>query len=359
MIYRYKKSPTGALLERKARCALRGDRMIAHVHFNTTHTAAPTSEKATVRLVISIAAALRLNLVQLDLKSAFVHEPYEFEKPVYVKQHPRFKGAMKHTGCSAGIMIKNVYGTTPGRYYYLRVVEEWLLHTGFLQSQDDPCPFFLPPSHTEYLILTLTIDDFLVAATSINLINWFHKALNSKYPNSVKNLGFPSTYLGWRIQKLTGDGINTSLPNCADTALKMLRMTDCNGKSTSYAVGTHYHDPDDNDKRIPPRKANYQQVLGELRYLAECTRPDITFVVNRISCANHGPTMLHWHILKQLLRIVQAKKKLRANLSSHTPSADKPHNNIWRRQLRRPHQKQKIHTGRNPLTPQNASGMEF
>lgn len=45
----------------------------------------------------------------------------------------------------------------------------------------------------------------------------------------------------------------------------------------------------------------YRTVLGRLQYLA-FTRPDIAYVVNRLSQFMHRPTDLYWQAVKRLLR---------------------------------------------------------
>lgn len=42
--------------------------------------------------------------------------------------------------------------------------------------------------------------------------------------------------------------------------------------------------------------------MGELRYIADCTRPDIAFIVNRLTAATHNPTNRHWLHLKRFMR---------------------------------------------------------
>ena len=109
MTYRYKRSLTGVLLERKARCALRGDLMVANVHFNPQYTAAHIADKSVVRLLLALTASLQLKIEHFDIKSAFVQKPYKFKKLVYIRQHPRFDGSFKHDG-KGGLLIKNLYG---------------------------------------------------------------------------------------------------------------------------------------------------------------------------------------------------------------------------------------------------------
>ncbi|CAN1804946.1 Retrovirus-related Pol polyprotein from transposon RE1 [Linum perenne] len=45
----------------------------------------------------------------------------------------------------------------------------------------------------------------------------------------------------------------------------------------------------------------YRQVVGSLQY-ATITRPDITYVVNRVCQYMHAPTTQHWQAVKRILR---------------------------------------------------------
>ncbi|XP_055590100.1 uncharacterized protein LOC129742249 [Uranotaenia lowii] len=61
------------------------------------------------------------------------------------------------------------------------------------------------------------------------------------------------------------------------------------------------------------KKIPYQEAVGSLMYLAQCTRPDILFAVNKLSRFNTNPSLKHWEAVKHLLRYLKgtAKYKLR------------------------------------------------
>ena len=146
-------------------------------------------------------------------------------------------------------------------------------------------------------------------ATSTALIDWLYKALNVKYHKKVKRLGRPTHCLGWKTTFEAPGSIHLSQPHYIQKALRMMRLEDANGRDTPHAEGYRYHGPDTDDITIPQQKAKYQETLGELRYIADCTRPYITFFVNHISCAAHKPTKRHWAIMKNLLKYLKAARE--------------------------------------------------
>ena len=67
------------------------------------------------------------------ISSAFPHENYGFHQPVYIRQRPRFDGSFKHPFKGGGL-VKNIYGTPSGGYYYLTPATAYLRSIGFRQS---------------------------------------------------------------------------------------------------------------------------------------------------------------------------------------------------------------------------------
>lgn len=199
MTYRYKRTAAGILMERKARCALRSDKMIANLHFNPRHTASSTADKSIVRLIFAIVAAQCMPIDHFDIKSGFIRERYRHNRPVYAKQHPRFDGSYMHPHTKAGMLIKNLYSSPSGGHYYLKGAEEWIILIGFAQCQDNPCLFKLTTKSNRQILIALTLHDFLLAASDVPLADWLYAALNCKYKNKVTRIGSLKQYLGCKI----------------------------------------------------------------------------------------------------------------------------------------------------------------
>ena len=52
-------------------------------------------------------------------------------------------------------------------------------------------------------------------------------------------------------------------------------------------------------------EVQYLSEIGALLYLAQCTRPDIAFLVNLLAIFNSAPTRRHWNGVKHILRFLR------------------------------------------------------
>ena len=68
--------------------------------------------------------------------------------------------------------------------------------------------------------------------------------------------------------------------------------------------------PTDEEDRIPERAEIYQSILGELRYIADSTRPDIVLGTKKLAAATKQPTKRHWALLKGLVRYQKNTRKM-------------------------------------------------
>ena len=59
---------------------------------------------------------------------------------------------------------------------------------------------------------------------------------------------------------------------------------------------------------IPNRQ--YREVVGSLLYLANCTRPDISYAVNVLSRHQIEPTKVEWNMTKRVLQYLSGTRNL-------------------------------------------------
>ena len=121
---------------------------------------------------------------------------------------------------------------------------------------------------------------------------------------SISNLGDLSIYVGLTI---TRDRPNRLLylsqGGYAERILKMFGMENCNSLSTPMLPSQS--SPSGGILLDEDTKTQYQKLIGCLLYLVHGTRPDLAYVVIRLSQHSSAPYSHHWEAIKRVLRYVR------------------------------------------------------
>lgn len=134
----------------------------------------------------------------------------------------------------------------------------------------------------------------------------FYRVMQTKY--DTKRLGMPQRYLGWHIHNAS-DGIIALIQRLLiDQKLQDAGLLDANVKSTPYPSNIEYHGPPQDYIPAMDTINKYRRLIGELRYIADSTRPDIAYVVGRLGAALAGANERHWTILKATLHYLKIKR---------------------------------------------------
>jgi hypothetical protein len=121
----------------------------------------------------------------------------------------------------------------------------------------------------------------------------------------VTDLGEPSKIIGIEI-KCTADSISISQQHYIEAILKKEGMEHANPIATPLDANIPIEpnpEESDGDQSNP-----FMRLLGELQYLANATRPDIVFAVNRLVSFTANPSMKHYKLLKRILRYLAGTK---------------------------------------------------
>ena len=155
------------------------------------------------------------------------------------------------------------------------------------------------------VIITVWVDDLLLFASSDKLMEQTKSDLRTQW--EVTDLGEPTKIIGVEITQ-TDDSITISQKVYIESILE------CEGLSKINSVTTPL---DPNIKLIPNpdgnegnRSNSFARLLGELQYLANNMRPDITFAVNRLASYTANPSLQHVTALKRILWYLAGTKDL-------------------------------------------------
>ncbi|CDF38072.1 unnamed protein product [Chondrus crispus] len=268
--------------------------MKAGQHFDPNKTSTFMAEKTSVRTLLAMAAANQWPVQYMEITAAYLYESHDPKFPVYVRQHPRFDSSMKHAH-RAGQLLGNLYGGRSAGHRYTSGLQKHLRLHGYLQCDSDPCLFTSVKANSR-LLVTVSMDDFLVTASHQHLIDDLLATLQKKY--TIKNLGFPTTYLGWQITRDAQGSIHVSQQQAIDTILQKHNMAECNPKTTPAPQ--------------KPNKATLNETAPVSPTLASHSR-------SILEDLSQQPTQANWHQLKWLLRYLKGTKAQTISYHASSP----------------------------------------
>lgn len=257
---------------------------------------APVMRFETLRLVLNLSALNNWKMIQLDAKNAFLHGKLDYE--VYLEPP---------VGTTNGInkvwkLQKSLYGLKQApRIWYLTVAKV-LLDNGFQNSLIEPCLFW-----KRNCLLLLYVDDILIAGKDKKTRDNAANILKRYF--TMKELGAPKIFLGITISELANNkGYKISMRDTIDRIEK-----DYNVTTTQRKLGTPIAKGFDKNT-IQSLKLNetshkqYRSIIGTLLFLANTTRPDISFAVSYLSRFLENPTEYHMKGAKRTLQyLIQTK----------------------------------------------------
>ena len=194
---------------------------------------------------------------------------------------------------------KALYGLKHApRAWYSRLSSQ-LRCLGFVASKADTSLFIYNKANTVIFVL-IYVDDIIVASSSQNATNALLRDLSSEF--ALKDLGDLSFFLGIEVKKVQ-DGIVLKQEKYATELLARMGMKDCKPSptplSSSEQLSAYEGEPLKEEE-----STKYRSVVGALQYLT-LTRPDISFVVNKVCQYLHSPTSAHWTAVKRIIRYVK------------------------------------------------------
>ncbi|GKA35132.1 hypothetical protein Tco_0721623 [Tanacetum coccineum] len=118
--------------------------------------------------------------------------------------------------------------------------------------------------------------------------------------NENKDMGEDDVILGIKI-KHESKGIAICQSHYIEKVMKKFNYFDCTPVSTSM----------DTSKKLMPNNGQavsqleYSRVIGCLLYVMTCTRPDIAFVVGKLSKYTSKPGTQHWQAIQSVLKYLK------------------------------------------------------
>lgn len=200
---------------------------------------------------------------------------------------------------------KSLYGLKQsGRMWYNRL-SEYLIKQGYINDAICPC-IFIKKTTLGFVILAVYVDDINLIGTPEEV----QKAIEYlKKEFEMKDLGKTKICLGLQIEYLV-DEVFIHQSAYTEKILKRFYMDKAHPLSTPMVVRSlevskdPFRPQKENEEPLGP-EVPYLSAIGALMYLANATRPDITFSVNLLARYSSSPTRRHWNGVKHILRYLR------------------------------------------------------
>lgn len=284
----------------KARLVAKGFSQRPGVDFDETYS--PTATMDSLRLLLSLAASNGWNYIQLDVSSAFLNGNLEeeifMEQPEgYVdQQFPQKVWRLK----------KALYGLKQAPRVWNKTISHFFLEMGLTQCKTDQS-IYSRLKNGKQLTVLLYVDDLLIFGSDPEEIQWLKDELFKRFKmNEIRDL---SNFLGFEITKNEMNGsISINQNAFLRDLLSQFSFERPQRANTPIEPGTTLSvmefESTDEDKEFMKDKP-YRSVVGSLNYLACCSRPDISFVVNQLSRHLENPGKIHWEVVERVLSYLE------------------------------------------------------
>ena len=291
-VFALKRDKAGNITRYKARLVAKGYSQIQGVDY--TETFSPVARYTTLRLLLTVAAEQNLEILQLDIKTAFLHG--DLEEEIFMKLPEGFTdGGNQGFHCK---LLKSLYGLKQASRAWNEKLSGELRKLDFMASEGEPSLFL--HRWKKQLYLLCYVDDLLIVGER-NEVHPVRDELQKCF--SLSDLGEASLFLGMELERDRKEAtVILSQRRYGQDVLKRFQMESCKPASTPLPSGYKFHVATDEDS-FPVQR--YQSAVGSLMYLVTGTRPDLGFAVGAASRYLTCPTQGHWEGIMHIFRYLQ------------------------------------------------------
>ena len=277
-VYKLKRGPGGDIARWKARWVVRGFEQVEGLDY--TETFASVVKPMSYKALFAIAAALDLEIEQMDVQTAFLYG--QIDEEIYVEQPTGLEDGTNRV-CK---LNRALYGLKQSPRIWFQTLAQFLKTLGF-----EPLSADLGVFTNGLIFIAVYVDDLLIFGSSKGEIQKLKGALSKRF--HMTDLGPCSYYLGMTIQRdRRKREIRLSQKGYIEKILRDFDMWDSNPVLTPMDTSKLVKAEEDYhcEEKL---KQMYCQIVGSLMYIMMGTRADIAFAVSVLSRYMSNPNQSH------------------------------------------------------------------
>ena len=289
-VYTVKENPNGSKTY-KARYVAKGYSQVKNVDYQETF--APTANFTSIRILMQMAAQHDLILYQMDVKTAYLNAPIDCE--IFMEQPEGFEVPSNSEEVLVCKLNKSLYGLKQSGRNWNGMLHNFLSENNFIQSDVDNC-VYVKQIDDKMIVIVIWVDDLIIGASNDLLLCETKNMLKERF--KMKDMGKLSHFLGVDFEQ--GDSfVKVNQKEYICKVLERFGMSDCKPRSTPCELRV------DNNGVEPVDSKTYREAVGCLIYAMICTRPDICWIITKLSQYLSKPLKEHWVAVKHVLRYLK------------------------------------------------------
>lgn len=269
--------------QHKARLVVRGCEQIHLIDYEDTFS--PVISDSVIRLLFAICGNLNYKMKKFDIKTAFLYG--NINEDIYMKIPEGFDDEGKI--CK---LKKSLYGLKQAPLQWNIKFTEFLKQKGLVQLKTERCVFKTEDSS---MFIAIYVDDGIIYSKTEKDITSILEELKREF--KIKIFNEIDTFVGIHINE-TENSIKISQENFAKTVVERFYLTDA--KISKIPMDTLNHNHSEVNTAFP-----YRQAIGNMLYLSNKTRPDISFSVSVQSRKVMKPTNQDVNNVKKIIKYIK------------------------------------------------------
>ena len=323
MVYKYKYSKDNNITVRKCRLCVRGDLQREGVDYFKYKTYSAVLNSRENRVLCALAASTGWSVHQTDITQAFTYGELDPGVEIYCFIPDGFPSVTSNKVLK---LERSVYGLKQAPAAFKDKLTSFFKSKNF-QAVNDSGTVWMLTEGSSVLITACYVDDVLHFTNDQKLYRKFRQSFEKTF--DVKSSDTVDVYLGNEvIIDKSKRKVALSQSHYILSCLDRFGLSSCNG--VDLPLRERLSSSSQPSTPVPENCTVYRAMVGSLLYVAQWTRPDISYSVSELSRFVSNPGNVHLEQAKRVFRYLSKTASLHLEYSpSAVPGSPVADNQLW------------------------------